>query len=62
MGGGPNPSNDGPAGAPAGCDAGTRRVVMHVGHRTSCPNWDSSADNDVRQTWQTNTIISPEAT
>src|SRR5687768_3026536 len=43
--------------ARAAAAAGTRSVVRQVGHRTSCPACDSSAESEVLQTWQGKTSI-----
>jgi hypothetical protein len=54
----PTPAN---AGALCASAAGTRSVVRQVGQRTNCPDWASSAESCVRQTWQGKTSISPLA-
>jgi hypothetical protein len=50
-----------PVPTPAATDsrrgAGTRKVVMHFGQRTSWPACASSAESDVRQTLHSKTII-----
>jgi hypothetical protein len=46
-----------PTAATAASGIGTRSVVLHIGHRNNCPDWLSSAESDVRQTWQGKTIM-----
>src|SRR3954471_11303714 len=53
----PTPATSYSSSGSAACAAGTRSTVRHVGQRTCLPAWESSADNDVRQTWQGKTTM-----